>query len=70
MLGFWAMIEFLIFNLKNMKLWKASGDQGLARLGIPGTIGDLEDHMQEAELPQCTTPGAPFVLFPLRKVFP
>lgn len=44
--GLWSMIECLVFNLKNMRLWKASGGHGLNRLGMAGFVDDLGDYVR------------------------
>lgn len=44
-LWLWSMIEFLVFNFKNVILWKVFGYRGLDSLGITGTVDDLGDHM-------------------------
>lgn len=39
------MVEFLVFNFKNLRLWKAFGYRGLARLSIAGIVDDPVDHV-------------------------
>lgn len=41
----WSMIKPLVFDLRNVRLWKASGYCGLNRLGVVGIVDALGDHM-------------------------
>lgn len=56
-----GQIPFL--PLQKLRLGKASGYNGLARLRIAGIVDDPVNHVWVVGLPQCTTPGTPFALF-------
>lgn len=64
-LGLWSVAEILVFNFKTLEsLWIP----WFGRLSIAGFVDDPVDHVWEVGLPQHTTPGTPFLLFPEKGV--